>query len=141
VAAPPLRRKIRILVVDDEPEIRSVLELLLHDEGWSVGQAVSGADALARCRGERWDLVILDNMMPGLTGMDVARRLVAEQCNASLVIFSAFIDSQLAAECRALGVTPVDKLDWVDLIRTCRQFARKPAPQAGSKRPLEVAPA
>ena len=139
MAAPPLRRETRILVVDDEPEIRSVLELMLRDEGWAVGQAVSGIDALERCRDEPWDIVILDNMMPGVTGLDVARCLVAAKFSAPVVIFSAFIDSLLAAECEALGLIPVDKIDWVDLIRTCRRLVGEQARSAGADRRPELA--
>jgi CheY-like chemotaxis protein len=50
----------RILVADDEEEIRSMLVLLLKGEGWLVAEAASGDEALERCRHESFDLAVLD---------------------------------------------------------------------------------
>ena len=59
----------RILVVDDEDDIREVATLSLQSVGgWDVRQARSGADALAAAREERFDAILLDVMMPELDG-------------------------------------------------------------------------
>jgi two-component system, OmpR family, response regulator MprA len=65
----------RILVVDDDPEIVSFLKRGLTFEGYSVEMAGDGAEALAKIREREPDLVILDVMMPGIDGIEVARRL------------------------------------------------------------------
>jgi two-component system response regulator MprA len=65
----------RILVVDDDPEIVSFLKRGLTFEGYSVETAGDGAEALAKIREREPDLVILDVMMPGIDGIEVARRL------------------------------------------------------------------
>jgi two-component system response regulator MprA len=65
----------RILVVDDDPEIVSFLKRGLTFEGYSVETAGDGAEALAKIREREPDLVILDVMMPGMDGIEVARRL------------------------------------------------------------------
>jgi two-component system, OmpR family, response regulator MprA len=65
----------RILVVDDDPEILSVVRRGLAYEGYAVDTAADGAEALARAREKGPDLVILDVMMPGIDGIEVARRL------------------------------------------------------------------
>ena len=67
----------RILVADDDPEIRSLLKRALAYEGYSVDLAEDGAQALALALASPPDLVILDVVMPGLDGMEVARRLRA----------------------------------------------------------------
>lgn len=65
----------RILVVDDDPEIVSFLKRGLTFEGYTVETAGDGAEALAKIREREPDLVILDVMMPGIDGIEVARRL------------------------------------------------------------------
>jgi two-component system, OmpR family, KDP operon response regulator KdpE len=70
----------RILVVDDEPQIRRVMRATLVHEGYEVMDARSGSDALDRLHSEKYDLVLLDINMPGLTGIETCRqiRLVSE---------------------------------------------------------------
>lgn len=63
----------RILVVDDDPQIRRVLRTTLIAQGYEVVDARSGDEALERMRGERLDLVILDMNMPGMNGIETCR--------------------------------------------------------------------
>jgi len=65
----------RILVVDDDPEIVSVVRRGLAYEGYTVETASDGPEALTRAREKEPDLVILDIMMPGIDGIEVAKRL------------------------------------------------------------------
>ena len=65
----------RILVVDDDPEIVSFLKRGLTYEGYTVDTAGDGAQALAKAREAEPDLVILDVMMPGIDGLEVSKRL------------------------------------------------------------------
>jgi two-component system response regulator MprA len=65
----------RILVVDDDPQIVSVLRRGLAFEGYTVETAENGEKALAAARQTPPDLVVLDIMMPGLDGIEVAKRL------------------------------------------------------------------
>jgi two-component system response regulator MprA len=65
----------RILVVDDDPEIVSFLKRGLTYEGYTVDTAGDGAEALAKARDAEPDLVILDIMMPGMDGLEVSKRL------------------------------------------------------------------
>ncbi|MFQ5427026.1 MAG: response regulator, partial [Gaiellales bacterium] len=68
----------RILVADDEPAIRESLGYALEREGFLVTEAESGDEALEKGRRGTYDVVILDVMMPGQSGMDVCRSLRAE---------------------------------------------------------------
>ena len=80
-AAEPLdlaRDSRRILVVDDEPEIRNLLERTLSARGFTVETAPDGEEALARVAARRPALVLLDAMLPRIHGFEVARRLRAD---------------------------------------------------------------
>ena len=66
---------IRILVVDDDPQISGLLKRGLAFEGYAVETAADGMEALAKARENEPDLVILDILMPGMDGFEVARRL------------------------------------------------------------------
>jgi two-component system response regulator MprA len=68
-------QSMRILVVDDDPEIVSFLKRGLTYEGYTVDTAGNGAEALAKARDAEPDLVILDIMMPGMDGLEVSKRL------------------------------------------------------------------
>lgn len=65
----------RIVVADDEPHIRHVLALKLEKGGFSVQLAADGQEALDLCRQQPPDLLITDVHMPGLTGIELCRRL------------------------------------------------------------------
>ena len=114
----------RVLVVDDEPDIRTMLEVVLAAEGWSVAQAGSGEEGLEAFHSTHPDIVVLDHRMPGLTGWEVARQLIEEGCDSPIVLFSAYLESELRARADAVGLTAVDKLDWHGLVETCRRFDR-----------------
>ena len=66
---------IRILVVDDEPDIRNVLRLLLTSRGYSVEEATNGREALEQVQKNAYDLIILDIMMPEMNGVDACAAL------------------------------------------------------------------
>jgi DNA-binding response OmpR family regulator len=64
-----------ILVVDDEPNLVELLKQILEKEGYTVFTAHKGDEALAVLRKERVDLVLLDMMMPGMSGKEVAEKI------------------------------------------------------------------
>ena len=77
----------RILVVDDEPQIRRVMRTTLSSHGFFVSDARSGEEAIEKLRQERYDLVLLDMNMPGMGGMD-ACRAIREQWDVGIVILT-----------------------------------------------------
>lgn len=117
-----------VLVVDDEDDIRTMLTIVLSGEGWTVEEAPGGREALARCAEGLFDVVVLDERMPGLNGLQVARRLVARDYPARLVLFSAYIDDAVRRECDELDIAVVDKLDWYALVDACRGAVPAGAP-------------
>ena len=79
----------RVLVVDDDRSIRQALERALPLEGFVVQSAADGLAALERLEGEHPDLVVLDVMMPGLSGIEVTRRLRDQGSRVPVCILSA----------------------------------------------------
>jgi len=67
----------RILVVDDEPQIRRVMRVVLTGAGYVVADTRSGEEALAKLREERFDLVLLDVNLPGMSGIETCREIRA----------------------------------------------------------------
>ncbi len=67
----------RILVVDDEPQIRRVLRTTLSAEGYEIQDARNGEDALKAVREHRFDLILLDINMPGIGGLETCREIRA----------------------------------------------------------------
>jgi len=65
----------RILVVDDDPQIRRVMRVTLTGQGYEVDDARTGETALEKLRAERFDLVLLDMNMPGMGGIETCRAI------------------------------------------------------------------
>ena len=65
----------KILVVDDDPQLRRVMKAALTRQGYIIGDARSGEAALEKLRDERYDLVILDRNMPGMGGIEACRSI------------------------------------------------------------------
>jgi two-component system, OmpR family, KDP operon response regulator KdpE len=65
----------RILVVDDEPQIRRVMRTTLVAQGYEVSDARTGEDAFEQIRSERFDLILLDMNMPGISGLETCREI------------------------------------------------------------------
>ena len=79
----------RILVVDDDPKIRTVVRRGLAYEGYRVVEAASGEEGLDKAREHLPDLVIVDVMMPGIDGLEVTRRLRAGGDQVAILMLTA----------------------------------------------------
>lgn len=90
----------RVLVVDDEPRIREVLQFALEREGYEVATAPDGSAALARVAEGGVDLMVLDVLMPELDGLQVCRRL--RQSGSSVPVI--FLSSRTEVVDRILGL-------------------------------------
>ncbi len=79
-----------ILIVDDEEVLQDVLTALVERQGWTPLNATTGTEALAILGRERVDLVLLDLMLPDLSGMEVMRRILQQDPAQVVVIITAF---------------------------------------------------
>lgn len=82
---------LRVLVVDDEPDIRTVVGLNLKLAGMEYGEAADGRAAIDMLRDEKWDACLLDLMMPGIDGYGVLRAMRADGITArmAMIVLSA----------------------------------------------------
>jgi len=96
----------RVLIVDDEENIREMSRLALEASGYEVGEAENGLEAFAIIGGdESWDLVLLDQKMPGLIGTEVLRRLKVMLPAARVIMMTAYASIDLAVEAMKLGAS------------------------------------
>ncbi len=92
----------RVLVVDDEPGIRETVRAYLERDGFAVDEAADGPTALARARTGAYVLVVLDLMLPGLSGREVCRRLRADS-SVPILMLTARSGPEATAEGLDLG--------------------------------------
>ena len=81
---------IRILVVDDEPAIRSILQVVLSSEGFTIRTAADAAEAMAFCSHEQFDLVLSDVVMPGMDGRDLTQWVALNYPTTQTALMSGF---------------------------------------------------
>jgi DNA-binding response OmpR family regulator len=96
----------RILIIDDEAHIRHMMCLTLRTAGYEVGEAGDGPQGLeAFGDGSNWDVVLLDQRMPGMDGLEVLRHLKKRDAEARIVMVTAYASIELAVEAMKLGAT------------------------------------
>lgn len=99
-----------ILIVDDELDMRMLVRVVVEmaNHGMSiVGEAADGAEALRVWRdfeAPEPDVVILDNRMPHLTGLEVAAEILSERPSQIVLLYSAFLDDDVRARALELGI-------------------------------------
>jgi CheY-like chemotaxis protein len=98
-----------VLVVDDEPDVREMVRAFLEIGGFDVvAEAVDGAEAvqqyLALDPPPLPDVVVLDNRMPMMTGLEAAARMLERNPQQKIVMFSAHLDAETRAQAQDLGV-------------------------------------
>ncbi|MFN7002584.1 MAG: response regulator transcription factor [Roseinatronobacter sp.] len=97
----------RVLVIEDEPNISEALRFILTREGWKVDVSADGKAMLGHMQADPPDLVILDLMLPGLSGFDILKSLRAIDLTRELPVLMLTAKGQGAdrAEAERLGVT------------------------------------
>jgi DNA-binding response OmpR family regulator len=97
---------VKVLIVDDEPHIREMMRLTLEAAGYEIGEAADGEEGLARFGdGAGYDVVLLDQKLPGIDGLETMRRLLARTPDARIVMVTAFASVELAVDAMRLGAT------------------------------------
>ncbi len=99
----------KIVVADDTEDIRVMLRLVLQGSYEILAEAPDGRTALAEWEAHRDEVfaLVLDHNMPHMTGLDVARHVLAERPDMRVVLFSANCNDQLRAAAEEVGVTAV----------------------------------
>ena len=125
----------RILLVEDEPGLVLTLTDRLRSEGYDVGSATDGRSGLALALGEAWDVILLDVMMPGMSGFDLCRDLRQKGMTTPVIMLTArgqVIDKVLGLKLGADDylTKPFDMLEL--LARVEVQLRRGAAASAGA---------
>jgi len=91
--------RMRVLVVDDDAEMRALLAEVLSDEGYAVAEAPNGAQALIRLRREAFAAIVLDKNMPGLSGLDLlpGLRTICPETPVILITASGDVSTYMEA--------------------------------------------
>lgn len=120
------RRMGNTLIVDDEEDMRLLLQFTIEraNQGLRVVQmASSGEEALAIRDGLDINVIVMDHRMPGLTGVETAQALLANEPDLPIVLYSAFVDDELAIEARRVGIRRcIKKGDVRSLISTLHEL-------------------
>ena len=93
----------KILVVDDEPTICSMMTVFLTQIGYEVRTVNSGEEAIALFNDESPDMVLLDISMPGMRGIDVLREMKSRKGDCGVIMLSAYGDDQTIKEALDMG--------------------------------------
>ena len=117
----------RVLIVDDEENIREMTRLALETAGYEVGEAGSGLEAFAIIGS---DAVLLDQKMPGMVGIEILRRLKVMLPAARVIMMTAYASVDLAVEAMKLGATDfVRKPMTPEILRNALAAALAKAPE------------
>jgi len=96
---------VRVMVVDDTTRVRNMLTSMLALDGYEVaGSSGSGREAIGMIEALDPDVVIIDYKMPGMDGLDTARRMREMRPAQIMIMYSAFIDPRLEAAAAEAGV-------------------------------------
>jgi CheY-like chemotaxis protein len=96
----------RILIIDDEKHIRRMMRITLEAAGYVVGEAQDGPEGLQLYGdGSNWDVIVLDQRMPGMDGIETLRAIKERDAAARVVMATAYASIELAVDAMKLGAT------------------------------------
>ena len=118
---------IRTMVVDDQDDVRTLLRMMIElaNDGLIVGcEASSGDDALAKVDACDPTVIVLDEMMPGMNGIETAAKIRARRPDQRMIMCSAYLDADIERRARECGVVAfVHKDDIRDVPGVIRAVA------------------
>jgi YesN/AraC family two-component response regulator len=98
---------LKTLIVDDEEDMRFLVRAVIEaaNHGLEVsGEAANGDETIERWREDRPDVIVLDHRMPGMTGLEIAEKILAEHPEQRIILFSAYLDEDTTAAAKRLGI-------------------------------------
>ncbi len=131
----------RILVVDDEPSIVDSVSTVLRYEGFDVDTAATGRAALAKAQEGRYDMVVMDVMLPDLDGLEVTRRIRADGLGVPVL----FLTAKTEVEDRVAGLTVggddyvTEPYSLIEIVARTKAILRRGVPAVEGDRKLRFA--
>ncbi|MGD8982803.1 MAG: sigma-54 dependent transcriptional regulator, partial [Desulfobacteraceae bacterium] len=98
-----MRKKPRILVVDDEWAMQEALRDWLKEDGYEVGLASSGEEAMVQAKQKNWEVILLDLKMPGMDGLEALKRLKEVNPEAEILMMTAYATVDTAVQAMKEG--------------------------------------
>jgi CheY-like chemotaxis protein len=120
----------KILVVDDEPPIRQLLDALLSLNGYDVILAESGKQGLEFYHRERPEVVVLDLNMPGMDGIAVLQQIRELNPDQPVIIFTGSVSAEIEQRLRAMGANEMIEKEFQSsrLLDTLKRLLKAPPP-------------
>ena len=117
-----VQKEILVYVIDDDDSVRRAFQLLLQSAGFDVQGFPSAKEFLDSVSPSDNGVIILDMRMPGITGLDLLKKLARRKTRCQIIAISAFEDAQTQESARALGAgafftKPVDGQALIDTIQ------------------------
>ena len=116
-----------MLVVDDMDDMRALVRLVVRtaDDGLVViGEAANGSEAIDLVESLNPAVIVLDELMPGLGGLETARRILADRPHQRIILFSAYLTDGVRDAAREVGITAcLSKVDYESLPEIIRAVA------------------
>jgi DNA-binding response OmpR family regulator len=133
----------RILLVDDEQPIQTLLSFPLQRDGYEVVQASDGREALARFSEQQFDLVVLDLMLPRMDGLEVCKRLRANGSTVPIIMLTAKseeIDKVLGLELGADDyiTKPFSMREFRSRVKAALRRAGMARPETDDEQPIDI---
>ncbi len=132
----------RALIVDDSPQERRMYRRILNSIGVESCSASDGLEALDLLQRERFDLVLVDQIMPGLRGLEVIRRM-PEQVREHMVLITVSLESDLSLEASIAGVLALQKpirTELIEFLLNDKMVSKGPLPEAVIARGVKPCP-
>jgi CheY-like chemotaxis protein/anti-sigma regulatory factor (Ser/Thr protein kinase) len=120
-----------VLIVDDDPEIHTLLAAMLKDTEWATESVHGGEEALARLEARHYDVVLTDILMPNMDGLTLLSRIHATRPAARVVVMTAFnrpdrVAGSLRAHAAGYLAKPFSKDKLLDALATALSWAMEP---------------
>lgn len=108
---------ITVLLADDDPRFRRLVRDVLVDDGYDVvAEAADAPSAVELAREHHPDVVVVDLVLPGATGLSAVRELLDVRPRRAVLVLSSLFDPVVEEEAEALGATYLDKTDGVEAL-------------------------
>ena len=105
---------IRVLLIDDDAKMVALVRSILAEDGFEVVGSTSAVDVLDQVLALDPHVVVLDEVMPDLDGLDVAQDIREQRPEQPIVIFSSLFDQRLSRETQRRGYVYCEKADGID---------------------------
>ena len=115
------------MLVDDDPRLRTLVRDSLVDDGYAVvAEAASGEDALLLVDDADPDVIVVDFVMGGMDGLEMAEVVRGGRPDQAIVLFSSLFDRDLWMRARRLGVRYIEKAEGLDALEEMIDFVAGP---------------